>query len=267
MIPAARQNQILSWLEKEGYIATTDLVNRLQVSQMTVWRDLQELEANGYLRRVYGGAEFVQQRTDPPPVKPRELHELHHIPIPDTFKLPRKAQIGRHAARELIQDQNAVILEGGSTVANLVPHIEATEVTALTNGLYTVLIGQVYATVTNMLCCGGVLNQETKSFIGPRAEAFFRNYQVDRAFISAYGYIPGEGFYDPTPLYDSMKRTICSRANQIIMLLESVKINRQALTHVLKEDEVDLMVTDADIPGDVLAAIRDQGLEVHIAPA
>ena len=265
MIPAARQNQIISWLEQEGYIATADLVDRLQVSQMTVWRDLQELERDGRLRRVYGGAEYKQQddgEAEHIPVDPRSLPE---ISFPDTFKIKRKIAIGQHTARHLIQDQQALILEGGSTVANLIPHIKAQGITALTNGLYTLMLCQSLGTIPNVLCCGGVLNQDTQTFIGPRAEAFFRNYRVDTVFISAYGYIPGEGFFDPTPLYDSMKRTICSRAKQTIMLLESVKLNRRAFTHVLHEHEVDLLVIDGEAHPDDLKAIREQGVEIQIA--
>ena len=265
MIPAARQKQILDWLKEEGYIATTDLVNRLDVSQMTVWRDLQELESRGALRRVYGGAEFTHRDGRESRSAAQLSPALKDIPFPDTFKIQRKAVIGKYAAQTLIDDGESVIMEGGSTVANLIPHVTARGITVLTNGLYTLLLCQTQGTVPNVLCCGGVLNQETRTFIGPRAEAFFNHYRVDKVFISAYGYIPGEGYFDPTPLYDSMKRTICSRARQTIMLLESVKLNRRALTHVLDDREVDLLITDAGISKEDLAEIRAQGVQVRIA--
>jgi len=265
MIPAARQSKILDWLQEEGYIATTDLVNRLGVSQMTVWRDLQELENQGVLRRVYGGAEFNRDGGGEAVEKNPYTDLLGDIPFPEPFKIQRKAAIGKYAAQTLINDGESVILEGGSTVANLIPHVTAQNVTVLTNGLYTVLLCQTQRTIPDVLCCGGVLNQETRTFIGPRAEAFFNHYRVDKVFISAYGYIPGEGYFDPTPLYDSMKRTICSRAKQTIMLLESIKLNRRALTHVLDDHEVDLLITDAEISKDDLVSIRAQGVQVRIA--
>lgn len=265
MIPAARQNQILAWLEKEGFIATTNLVDRLDVSQMTVWRDLQELEKSGELRRTYGGAELVRRDSAGAHPDYSSSPALEDFPFPNTFKVRQKTAIGKYAAKKVINEGDALILEGGSTVANIIPHITTPRVTVLTNGLYALLLCQQTGTIPNVLCCGGVLNQDTRTFIGPRAEAFFNHYQVDKVFISAYGYVPGKGYFDPTPMYDSMKRTMCSRAKQTIMLLESVKLHRRALTHVLDDHEVDLLITDSGISEEDIERIQDQGVPVEVA--
>ena len=136
----------------------------------------------------------------------------------------------------------------------------------LTNGLNTLALAQVSGTIETVLCCGGVLNQVTQTFIGPNAERFFYSYHVDKVFISAYGYSSGEGFSDPNPLYDSMKKTICSRGRVTIMLFDSSKFGRTGLTKVFETSEVDIMVTDWDAPADMVDEIRALGVDVRVVP-
>jgi DeoR/GlpR family transcriptional regulator of sugar metabolism len=250
---------------QEGYISTSELVNRLEASPMTIWRDLKELEQNGLLKRVRGGAEYLPINDESGLLdKIATISDL--LPLPTESSDPRKMAIGKYAARELIQDGDTIILEGGSTVTSIVPFIEAADITALTNGLNSLIMAQLSTTIEVLLCCGGVLNQRTRTFIGPKAEAFFLDYQVNKVFVSVYGHIPEDGFYDPTPLYDSMKRSMCSRADKTILLLDSQKLFRHGLTKVLDYGEVDILVTDSDAPSHFVRQFRTAGIDVHVAP-
>lgn len=264
MVQAARHQKILHWLMQEGYISTADLVSRLNASPMTIWRDLKELEENGLLKRVHGGAEYIPIHND------KNMFDKVSV-LPDVVSLPtesqdpRKMAIGKYTARILIDDGDTIILEGGSTVTNIIPFIERTDITGLTNGLNSLIMAQISSTIDVLLCCGGVLNQRTRTFIGPKAEKFFQDYQVNKVFVSAYGHIPEEGFFDPTPLYDSMKRTMCSRADQTILLLDSQKLYRRGLAKVLEYQDIDIMVTDSDAPAHILRQLKSVGIEVHVA--
>lgn len=265
MIPAARQQKILNWLVQEGHLSTSDLQKRLNVSPMTVWRDLKILEESGVVKRVRGGVEMVGSEvvTD---LGQKDLHFSQSQTLPKPISDSRREAIGRYVAREFISPGDDIILEGGTTVAGIIPFIEAPNVTMLTNGLNTLALAQAASTIETVMCCGGVLNQVTQTFIGPRAERFFYSYHVDKVFISAYGYISGEGFIDPNPLYDSMKKTICSRARLTIMLLDSSKFGRTGLTRVFETSDVNIMVTDWEAPLDMVQEIRSQGVDIRVVP-
>lgn len=264
MIPAARQQKILSWLMQEGHLSTTDLQIRLNVSPMTIWRDLKILEAGGVVRRVRGGIEYISSDSE-------KFSDNSFIPpqlqcLPQLVTDPHKLAIGRYIASEIIEPGDDILLEGGTTIAAMIPFIDKPQITMLTNGLNTLAYAQATSTIETILCCGGVLNQNTKCFIGPRAERFFYSYHVDKVFVSAYSYIRGEGFFDPSPLYDSMKRTLCSRARKIILLMDSSKFEKPGLVKVLGLDEVNIMVTDSDAPKEIVKEIRAAGIDVRIAP-
>jgi DeoR/GlpR family transcriptional regulator of sugar metabolism len=70
---------------------------------------------------------------------------------------PRRIVLGKYIAKEIIRSGDDLILEGGSTVATVIPYIDASNITVITNGLNTLALAQVYDTVQTVLCCGGVL--------------------------------------------------------------------------------------------------------------
>jgi DeoR/GlpR family transcriptional regulator of sugar metabolism len=125
-------------------------------------------------------------------------------------------------------------------------------------------LAQVHKTVQTVLCCGGVLNQPNAIFIGPQAENFFLSYRVDRTFISASGVTIKDGFVDPSPIYDSMKRVMCRSARQRIVMMDSRKIGRTALSRVMGLNEVDILVTNDDADPRIIEAIRAQGVDVRL---
>ena len=265
MIPAARQHKILSWLMQSGHLSTNDLRLRLNVSPMTIWRDLNILEEGGFVRRVRGGVEYVSPDVNPDP-KSSAFNFPKQSGYPQPIVDPHKEAIGRYVAQEILSPGDDIILEGGTTVASMIPFIDQPNITLLTNGLNTLTLAQAAGTIETVLCCGGVLNQNTQCFIGPRAERFFYSYLADKVFVSASGYISNEGFFDPNPLYDSMKKTICSRARTTILLLDSGKFERSGLAKVLDFNEIHLMVTDWDAPQGIVEQVRSQGVDLRVVP-
>lgn len=265
MLPAARQQKILGWLIQERHLSTADLQKRLNISPMTVWRDLKILAEGGLVQRVHGGVEFVHQEIG-------DTGDGAAVAILSTQGLPkpivdvRKQAIGCFAAREILKPGDDIILEGGTSVASIIPYIDQPNITMLTNGLNTLALAQVTGTIENVLFCGGLLNQNNECFIGPQAERFFYSYHVDKVFVSAYAYIAGDGFFDPNPLYDSMKRTLCSRSQKTILLLDSNKLARTGFTKVLDFNDVDIMVTDWEAPAEIVEEIRSEGVDVRVAP-
>ena len=265
MLQIERQNYILQWLHEKRFLSTAEIANHFKVSQMTSWRDIEDLENHGLAKRVHGGLALPDWSLGDMAISPGSSSQSQTVfEFPESIYDPRCLALGRYAAEKFVHPGDDLILEGGSTVACLIPYIDAENVTIITNGLNTIALAQAYKTVQTVLCCGGVLNQPNAIFIGPQAENFFLSYRVDRTFISAFGVTVKDGFVDPSPIYDSMKRVMCRSARQRIVMMDSRKIGRTALSRVMGLNEIDILITNDDADPNIIAAIRSQGVDVRL---
>ena len=265
MLQIERQNELLQWLHQKGFLTTLDIAGHFNVSQMTVWRDIESLEEQGLVKRVHGGLALPDWELGcEAGIEPVKINNQITYPFPPGLQDPKRLALGKYVAAEMIQSSDDLILEGGSTVACVIPYLEAENLTIITNGLNTLTLAQVQDTVQTILCCGGVLNQPNAIFIGPQAENFFHSYRVDRALISASGLTLKDGLVDPSPIYDSMKRVMCRSARQRIAMLDSTKIGKSALSKVMGLTEIDVLVTNQDADPGIIQALIDRGLDVRL---
>ena len=264
MLPLDRQNQVLQWLHQTGFLTNYEIAKRFNVSQMTVWRDIRALEEQGLVKRIHGGLSLPDWKLGDEQILDSTVHGDNIFRFPAGLSDPRRLALGKYVAMEIIKQGDNLILEGGSTVACIIPYLEAPEVTAITNGLFTLTLAQMYNTVQTILCCGGVLNQPNAIFIGPQAENFFLSYRVDMAIVSAYGLTLNQGLVDPTPIYDSMKRVMCRCANKRLVMLDSTKIGKTALSRVMGLSEIDILVTNHDADPKIISALIERGIDVRL---
>lgn len=264
MLQIERQNHVLHWLHQRGFLSTQEIANHFHVSQMTIWRDIKDLEKQGLVTRVHGGISHPDWQLGIEVEQDEGIKEGHFFKFPDGLNDPRRIALGKYVCQEIIKPGDDLILEGGSTVACLIPFLDVNEITIITNGLFTISLAQVYDNVQTVLCCGGVLNQPNGIFIGPQAENFFLSYRADRAFVSAAGLTLKDGLVDPSPIYDSMKRVMCRSARQHIVMIDSMKIGRSALSRVMGLNEIDILITNHDADQNIINALIERGVDVRL---
>lgn len=258
MLKDQRLKFLLEQLHREHSISIASLNQTLNVSYMTLWRDLEELEQQGLLKRVRGGAV-------PAPVEsPLELPAFPNFDPQTDTRHYQKARIGRYAAEHLIQDGDSLTIEAGTTASAIVPALQHKNLTILTNGLVTSLLAARFLPDNSVLCSGGVL-LDNGAFIGPMAEAFFSNFRVKKVFFGACGVTPQDGFTDPSPLYSHLKKVMYANAEQCILLLDSSKLGVRSLVHVMPLLAAKILVTDSEADPAVVAELRAFGLDVRIA--
>lgn len=267
MLSLERQNQVLQWLHQRGFLASHEIADHFTISQMTVWRDINDLERQGLVKRVHGGISLPDWELGSKIVVERTEQGQPFFEFPAGLSDPRRIAIGKYVAREIVKPGDDLILEGGSTVACLIPFLESEDITIITNGLYTITLAQAYDTVQTVLCCGGVLNQPNAIFIGPQAENFFLSYRVGKAFVSASGLTLKDGLVDPSPIYDSMKRVMCRSAREHIVMLDSTKIGRGALSRVMALSEIDILITNDDADPEIIDALIARDVDVRLVKA
>jgi DeoR/GlpR family transcriptional regulator of sugar metabolism len=259
-IPAAvRHAFILGALGEVGAVTVADVAARLGVSDMTIRRDLGDLEREGRLSRTHGGA----VRAGAPEPAPR-------IAAEPTFesRLHKNALAKRAiaaAAAVAAQGAQAIALDVGTTTYWLAGLLgERRQAKIFTNSLrIAARLGEGRAEV---YLPGGRLRGDEMSISGPSAIAQFEALWFDVAFLGVSGLTP-EGVYDYSFDDAEMKRVYLKRATRKIALCDSSKFNAMSLVRIASLSDFDALITDAAPPPDIAAALAAAGVAVDVARA
>ncbi|GAA3400470.1 DeoR/GlpR family DNA-binding transcription regulator [Paenibacillus hodogayensis] len=254
MLPVQRKQTIMDHLGQHGAVSIAGLSELLNVSEMTVRRDLKLLEEEGRIRRTHGGAVYHTAAAEPPFEEKKDRH------------LDVKHRLARYAAEHFVKPDSVILMEGGTTVtcmAGFLHHVGG--LTVVTNGLNTLDALKGHAPATSVVCCGGMLRDRSYTFVGPLAEQFFQGIHAHCAFFSASGLTIGQGFADPNMLEVQVKKAMGRAAQTRIMLIDSSKFGNLALLTTFAVHEIDVVVTDRAAPADLLGQLREAGVDVRLA--
>jgi DeoR/GlpR family transcriptional regulator of sugar metabolism len=183
----------------------------------------------------------------------------------DTHQLPEKEAIGR-ACAELIAPNQSVIMDAGTTVYHVARYLEPKSPQIITNSLP---VANLYASANRLevVVSGGVIYPRLGVLVGPLAVESFSRMHADVAIMSAGGITP-DGITNSHGLLIDIQRAMIQAAQKVIFCLDGTKFGRKSVLPLCEIDCIDLVVTDASAPEEVVAALRDSGLEVlRAAPA
>ena len=236
-----RHEKVLEILDETSSVRVARLAEQLQVSEMTVRRDLQMLEEQGKLRRVHGGAVLTSPQAMEP-VSKRAAHQL-----------AEKQKIGALAAR-LIEPGMHAYIGGGSTTKELAEQLSAgPEGRFSTNSIE---IAETIARHSQQDVCllGGSLRSRARTLIGPETIEMLERRVFDLACIGIAAIDPQDGFLEPTEWHAWLVRTLRRRAGRLAVLADHSKFRARSDFRVLDFEEVDVLVTDRTPPEDHLAS-------------
>ena len=245
-----RHEKILVLLQNLRQVSVADLTDRLGVSQVTIRKDLTELEEKGYLLRQHGGARLAQNIGAMAPVSARRDQQG-----------PAKARIANRAA-ELVQDGDSVFIDAGSTNLMLAETIRDRSIRVVTNGL-DILNALADSDTVTLTAVGGNFRQEAGSFIGPLAVEAVRLMRFDIAFVGATGFTARGEFLTQNSIEGSVKRAVLEASHRRVILADSSKFEARAFAIFASADEVDLLVTDKGFDREI--EFRTRGIEVIFA--
>jgi len=248
-----RWQAILSILAEQGRIRVNGLAERLNVSEATVRRDLEAMQARGLLQRTHGGAML------PPPAAFEVSFDESQTRAP-----AEKRAIGQRAAA-LVEDGDAIIIESGSTTLELARSIgEVQRLTVLTNSL--VIARELSAREEiEVMILGGTLRRQSASLVGPWVSTILRDMRVDTAFVGVNGLSADFGLSAPNPFTAESRRAMLTSARRSIGLADHSKLGVEALYRVAPLTALDILVTDAGAGEEQLAPLRETGIEVMVA--
>lgn len=248
-----RRLTILHHLEMEGKVQVHYLSEMLTVSTETVRRDLDRLEKEGKLRKVYGGA--VKMRMEM--VEPPFLNRVQMMK-------PEKAAIGRLAA-SLVQDGETIMLDNGTTTIEIVPFLsDKTNVTLITNSI-PILNLAMETFRGRIIFAGGEVNQECRAVTGALVDQLLDQFKVNKTFISAGGISLTDGITDFHLAEAVISRKMMQRAEECILVADHSKFGLSTFARVAKLEEISMLITDVGCPKEWVDTIEGLGIEVRIS--
>lgn len=251
MQPEERQKRIEEHLEAREFASLEELSELVDASISTVRRDLSVLEAKGTVRRTHGGAMIVNPKSDEFAFSARDTHQL-----------AEKEAIGR-ACAELIQPNQTVIVDAGTTCYHVARHLEDKAPHIITNSLPVAALF-FGSTRVEVVVSGGVLYPRLGVLVGPLAVEAFTKIHADVAIMSAGG-ITLEGITNSHGLLIEIQRAMMNAAQRVIMCLDHTKFGRQSITFLCDLDQIDVIVTDKGAPPEMVKALRRKVSEVIVA--
>lgn len=231
LLTAERRARLLELLGRDGAIRLERAAEELGVSAMTVRRDLDDLEREGLLRRVRGGAVAAI--------------------VPQSFgvrmaeRAGAKAEIARKAL-DLVPRTGTIAADASSTAGTLLARLgEERELLVVTNAVEN-LRAAAAAPGVHAVLVGGELETRTDSFVGPVACRVADSMRYDRFFTSAAALDPESGTSEATLDETQVKRVFARNAAETVVLADATKLGRRATAQAFPWEEVALLVTELD---------------------
>ncbi|MEO9944369.1 DeoR/GlpR family DNA-binding transcription regulator [Paraglaciecola sp.] len=244
-----RRRAIIERLNHEGEVSVDELSKAFSTSEVTIRKDLAELENNGLLLRKFGGAVLL----------PRESSELSSEKVSN-----RKIAIAKLAAT-LIKDHNRIIIDSGSTTSALIPELKnKLGLVVMTNSLHVATSVLEQENEPKVLMTGGTWDSQSHSFQGQMAEQMLKAYNFDQAFLGAAGIDIERGTTTFNEL-THLSRVMAEVSNQIIVLAESEKLQRKIPNVELPWHSISVLVTDDNIDATTKQTIEQYGVKVMCA--
>ena len=251
-----RRQLILRWILKEGSITLKELEKRLNISLMTIRRDLNVLEKQHRIKRVRGGAIKNNNNIHFLEMQSSDRKKIHHV---------EKTLISKYAVEHFVKENDIIVLEGGTTVSSMVYNLTIPNLKIITNGLNVINYATNYLENNDIVCCGGLFFEKEFTFVGPQAEVFFSEFRAHKCFFGADGLTIEDGATVFNVSEIGVKRAMLRCAKQRILLIDSSKLGLSSLVLAVPLKDIDIIVTDSNAPQVFLNDLQSQNIEVHIA--
>jgi DeoR/GlpR family transcriptional regulator of sugar metabolism len=246
----ARRTELLRRLADDGYISSARLAEELGVSEMTIRRDLKQLDEERLVRRVAGGASLPRLG--------------HGVPFEEReTERGAEKRVLAAACAPLLEGAATVLLDAGTTIAPLAATVPAG--TTVVSHSAPVITACLAREDVDLIALGGEYQRDTRSFAGAAARDALSAVSADVAVLSATA-VDGSGLLCANSLDAEMKRLMASVAVRRILLVDAAKLGARAPIRFGGLDGIDTLVTGEGADEQVLHAVRAAGVEVLLVP-
>ena len=252
MSPERRREQILAHLSARDRSSVSDLSEILGVSEVTVRKDLDQLEGQVLLMRVHGGAV----------VSGRGRLELYFA-AREQEHLEEKRRIAQ-AAAALIRSGQRIFLDASTTALQVARLIKDREnLVVVTNGLYTALELNFCEGITTLVV-GGTMRRRSSSLVGSLNINSLQRLRVDVGLFGARAVTPRDGLMEADLDEAQLKQQMVSAAALVVGIVDSSKFGAMSFSAFALPHEIDRIITDKRVPAAAVKELRAHGITVDL---
>lgn len=247
-----RREQIREEVLRTGFVRIEDLAERYQLSIMTIHRDLDALQAQGWLRKVRNGAT----------AEPSPLHhgDIHHR---GTTMATAKQQIAV-AAAALIEPHDAVLLDDSTTVYALAELLPAQGPLTVISNSRPVINRMAVAGGIDLIALGGDYYAAYDAFMGLRTREAVSGLRTNWFFMSTTAVTNGQCYHQSQETV-AIKRAMMASADRSVLLADHTKFDKVGLHQLAALTDYDLVIVDNETPDHEITTLQDQGVNIQVA--
>lgn len=250
----ARRMEIVQLLDRHEFVEVADLAQRFDLTDASVRRDLQQLESDGLITRIRGGA-VARRGAGQTGSYAQARHE----------RVAEKQRIAE-AAAGMIPSRSVIFCDTGSTVGmtiGAIPRTARSGITIVTNSLAVIQETGDWEN-PHVVSLGGLYLPEYAAFVGPQTVDSLRHLRADVAILGCDGLTASDGMTIAHQLIAEVGASMAQHSRRIIAVTDSRKVGRQGFAPFLPISAVSTLVTDDGADAQELAAIRGAGVEVVV---
>lgn len=244
-----RQDEIQKLLRRNGTVHIHDLAALFHASLDTIRRDLRQMEEDGYLRRIHGGAVLPNKASDTYVERAQELQ-------------PERAMIAQKTARDLIPDDGVVFFDSGTTVCEVARHLKPSF-----RGTIITVNPMVAAELAdhpnaNVIMLGGTLRKTEMAVCGPTTIDEIRKYNADLALLGTCALHPETGLSTSSTEERASKAAMIAQSAEVIAVTTADKLETSLPYRVCDIDAISHLVTGRKLSSGYLANYSRRGINI-----
>ena len=248
-----RRRRTRELVEERGRVTVGELATMFSISQVTARNDLNALADIGAVVRTRGGALVQRDDEDVPIGVKQSLHRAEKVRIAE-------------AAVKMIGDFQTIVLDSGTTTAEIAKQIRGLKVQSLnviTNALNIAVLLAGLPHVT-LIMLGGVLRPSSYSLGGPQAEAALQGLHADIFFLGFDALDPEIGVMTTQVLEARLNMGMIDIARTVVAVGDSSKIGRRSLSVIARIEQIDRIITDTGAEPKTVEALRSRGAQIEL---
>jgi DeoR family transcriptional regulator of aga operon len=252
MIIAERHKHILDELNKNGFVSVADLSKDLEVTMVTIRKDLKILEDKGLLYRSHGSATPVS-----PYVYDRSVSEKKLVNVDEKTRIAQ-------SAIQMVEDDDAIIIGSGTTVVAFAQAIPKNKKLTVLTAAMNVTLALIDAAGIEIVQLGGVVRKSSTSVVGHYAEEMLKQFACSKLILSADGISLDYGLTTSHMMEAHLNAMMMKRVQKTIILADSSKFGKKGFGKICNLEDIDMIITDSGIPELYKQKLEEMGIEVRV---
>jgi len=248
---------ILDQLRAEGAVRVSELMRELEVSDMTVRRDLEQLEAQGHLVKVHGGATLLRDSA------------VHEPGFATKRTLQHEAKLAiALAAAALVEPGMAVAVSAGSTTYEVSRRLaDIPRLTVVTNSVPAAEVLYHGGRSDQTIILSGGVRTPSDALVGPFAVSALRTVNVDIVFLGVHGMQERAGFTTPNMLEAETNQALIGTGGRLVVTADHTKWGIAGVSTIARLDRADVVISDEGLTPDAREVLAERAGELVLTSA